>query len=257
MPAMLLLGLCIVLRRLWPRLGWSLFRCTIRSWARCALRIMNVHVEVRGTAPEPPFFMVSNHLSYLDIPLLHAQLSGHFLSKAEVSSWPIAGLMARLAGTLFVDRERRRDLTRVLPEVEQLLQSGGGIVIFPEGTSSAGTHVLPFKPALFEVPLRTGVGVSMASIRYQTHRSDPPPGEAVCWWGEMPFGSHFLKLLALKRVQAEVHFAPDRIQGEDRKQLSSRAYELVVQHFEPTTSAALAATIAGSSASPLPDAQSS
>lgn len=255
--ATLALGFCSVLRQVWPKLGWGLFRATTRSWGRCVLVVMNVQVEVRGTAPKPPFFLVSNHLSYLDIPLLHALLSGHFLSKAEISSWPIAGLMARIAGTLFVDRKRPRDLTRVLPEVEQLLHSGGGIVIFPEGTSSAGSEVLPFKPALFEVPLRTDVSVSVAALRYETHPSDPHAGEAVCWWGDMPFGSHFLRLLTLRRVQAQVTFAPEQLRGEDRKQLSTRAYELVVRNFEPTTNASLAASIAAATTSSLPDAQPS
>lgn len=255
--ATLMLGICILLRQLWPKLGWGLFRATIRTWGRCVLVVMNVHVEVRGSAPSPPFFLVSNHLSYLDIPLLHALVSGHFLSKAEISSWPVAGLMARVAGTLFVDRERLRDLTRVLPELEQLLHSGGGIVIFPEATSSAGSQVLPFKPALFEVPLRTGVRVSVASLRYETHPSDPHAGEAVCWWGAMPLGAHFLKILTLKRIQAHVTFAPEQLEAEDRKQLSTSAFEVVERDFEQTTSALLAASIAGTPTSSLPDAQRS
>jgi 1-acyl-sn-glycerol-3-phosphate acyltransferase len=251
--ATLSLAVCILLRQVWPKLGWGLFRATIRTWGRCVLVVMNVHVEVRGTAPVPPFFLVSNHLSYLDIPLLHSLLSGHFLSKAEISSWPIAGHMARVAGTLFVDRERARDLTRVLPEVEQLLRSGGGIVIFPEGTSSAGSHVLPFKPALFEVALRTGIEVSVASLCYETHPSDPHAGETVCWWGDMPFGSHFLRILTLKRIQARVTFAPEQLVDEDRKLLSTRALALVEQNFEITTNASL---IAGNPTGTLSDAQS-
>lgn len=224
-----------LLRTVWPSAGWPMFRWAIRTWARGILWVMGVRVEVDGCAPAPPFFLVSNHLSYLDIPVLHSQLSGHFLSKAEIASWPIAGWLARMAGTLFVDRTRRRDLARVIPEVETLLRAGNGVVIFPEGTSSSGAEVLPFKPSLFEVPLRTGVAVSQAALQYRLAGDSPAVAETVCWWGEMPFASHFLKLLTLPGVDARVSFGSAPLVDDDRKRLSDRARQAVLQEFRPTS----------------------
>lgn len=234
-PTVVVMVTGVALRRVWPAAGWPMFRWAIRTWARGTLVVLGVRVQVEGQAPAPPFFLVSNHLSYLDIPVLHAQLSGHFLSKAEIASWPLAGWLARVAGTLFVDRTRRRDLARVIPEVETLLQAGNGVVIFPEGTSSPGAEVLPFKPSLFEVPLRTGVGVSQAALQYQVPQGQPPVAEVVCWWGDMPFVSHFLKLLTLPGIDARVSFGSKSLVDDDRKRLSDRARDAVLQQFQPSS----------------------
>ena len=229
------LGLGILVRVPFPGLGWPIFRAAIRYWGRAVLVTMGVRVTANGKAPEPPFFLVANHLSYLDIPLLHAQMSGHFLSKAEIASWPIAGQFAKWAGTLFVDRSLRGDLKRVIPEVETILQAGNGVMIFPEGTSSGGAEVLPFKASLFDVPARSGVGVSYAAIKYSMRGSDLPVEEVVCWWRDMPFASHFLKLLTVPGVDAQVDFGSQVLVDDDRKRLSERAREAVLLHFQPSS----------------------
>ena len=139
-----------LLSPVWPAVGRPLHQGTIRLWARACLGILGVRVRVDGPVPEPPFFLVANHLSYLDILVLHATVRGTFLAKAEIAGWPVLGWLARLAGTQFVERERRRDLSRVGGALSQLLARGEGVIVFPESTSTQGAQVLDFKPALFQ-----------------------------------------------------------------------------------------------------------
>lgn len=213
----------------------------IQSWARLCSRVLGLHVRVSGTPPRPPFFLVSNHLSYVDVLVYHSLVRGCFLAKAEVARWPVMGIMARGGNTLFIDRERRRDLTRVLDEVQAVLDGGGGVIVFPEGTSTMGAEVAPFKPSIFEIALRTGIPVSTASVTYATPEAARPAHLSVCWWGDMGFLSHLLRLLTLPRIDAVVAFGATALTGGDRKSLARRAQGAVAASFTPVVASAEAA----------------
>lgn len=226
--------LCKPLHLVSRSLGGRLHDFWVGTWARSCAAILGIRVEVAGSPPEPPYFLVSNHLSYLDILVFHGQLgSAHLLSKSEVAGWPVLGLLARSAGTLFIDRRRRRDLPRVIDEVRRRLDAGRGVVVFPEGTSSQGAEVGPFKPALFEVAIETGMPVSCAAISYQTPPQSAPAHLAVCWWGDMPFLGHLLPLMALPGVRASLRFAEQPVTAPDRKSLASLAQRAVAAEFTP------------------------
>lgn len=216
------------------RRGSDASHAAIRTWARGCLLILNVRVERSGEAPEPPFFLVHNHLSYLDILVLHAHVRGRFLSKLEISGWPIAGWLARLAGTLFIDRDKRRDVSRVIPEMQAVLAAGDGVMIFPEGTSSPGERILPFHPSLLQVPTSLSMPTHWGTLAYRVPAGSQPAFWSVCWWGDMPFGSHFLKLMALPRIDVALRFGSPPVRADDRKTLAARLHERMVSHFEPT-----------------------
>lgn len=227
---------CLPLAAAAPRAFGRVHFALMRTWARTALSLMGVRLAVDGRPPEPPFLLVANHLSYLDILVLLATVRGTLLSKAEIARWPVLGFLARTTGTLFVDRTRKRDLPRVIAEIERCSARGLGVAMFPEGTSSDGAGVLPFKPSLFEVALRTRRPVHCATLGYALAPDLPPAHMAVCWWGDMTFGDHVGRLLQLPRIDARVAFAPEPIAVagiDDRKELARLAHATVAASFRP------------------------
>ncbi len=216
-----------------PALGRRSHHFAVRSWARAIVAILGIEIEVEGKLPESPYFLVSNHLSYVDVVVLFSKLDGFFLAKSEIAGWPILGFLARTTGTLFVDRRRKTDLLRVIGDVERVLAGGGGVIVFPEGTSTRGDAVLPFRPSLFEVAVRTGLPVHHASLTYRTPPSGPTADLAVCWWGDMGFFSHLLSLLTLPSIRAGIHFGAVPLVARDRKTLARRAHDAVAKHFVP------------------------
>ena len=241
---LLMLAVLVLLPPLWggralsamgkKRVGSKVSRFAITRWARWSCAILGVRITHEGPIPSPPFFLVANHLSYMDILILHATVRGHFLSKSEIGSWPIAGRLAKWAGTLFIDRSKRRDVSRSLPELQEALRGGEGVILFPEGTSTAGSTVDPFHPSLLQAPLTLEMGTHVASLHYTTSSDANPAHMHVCWWGDMPFGSHFLKLLTLPSIDAHIRFHTDTFHGEDRKALAQSARNGVLEMFRPS-----------------------
>lgn len=206
----------------------------LRIWSRSFLRVLGVRVSWRGPAPEPPFLLAANHLSYLDILVLASRLPTTFVAKAEVAGWPVLGPLCSSFGTLFVDRSRKSDLPRLLGRLEGALSAGCGVVFFPEGTSSAGAGILPFRSPLLALPAASGHPVHAAALSYRTLPDEAPAHLSVCWWGDMPFGSHLVPLLGLSRIEATVSVAPEPLVDADRKALAMALREAVLGEFAPS-----------------------
>ena len=230
-----------------PSTDPALQRLWIGTWAKTCLWILGVETRYEGPLPErvgnrnkEAYFMVANHLSYIDILVLLARLDARFLAKSEIAGWPVLGLLAKSTGTLFVDRSRKRDLTRVIGEVKSVLGRGTGVIVFPEGTSTDGSQVERFKPSLFEVPVETGVPVRVAALHYDSPVGPKPAWEAVCWWGDAPFGSHFVSFLNQPKTIATVTFSPDILRSTDepqsgaRKALAEAAQQATERSFTPS-----------------------
>jgi 1-acyl-sn-glycerol-3-phosphate acyltransferase len=228
----LALPLLLLTGDLFPRVHFRL----MQTWARGVARLLGMRFEVEGRPPKPPYLLVSNHLSYVDVVALQAVCGCVFLAKAEVARWPVIGFLARTGGTLFVDRTRRTDLPRAVEAVASVVERGRGVVFFPEGTSTDGSSVLPFNPSLFEVAIRTGLPVYCASLGYAVPRGSPPAHLSVCWWGDMEFFSHLYNLLQIPSFRARIAFAPQPVAREeraDRKVLAERARRSVEACFTP------------------------
>ncbi|HEX9641001.1 MAG TPA: 1-acyl-sn-glycerol-3-phosphate acyltransferase [Candidatus Krumholzibacteria bacterium] len=210
----------------------------MRAWGRGCLWILGGRLEVEGVAPEPPYLLVTNHLSYVDILLLAAALPAvHFVSRADVRQWPILGPVATAGQTIYVERERSRDLPQVVDRMRAILAEGGGIAFFPEATTSGGTGLLPFRGPLFEAPVCTGFAVLCASICYETSKGVPAAAESICWWRDMPFVSHVWGLLGLRGFRARLCISPRAQRGADRKELAALCQQEVQRIFRPTTQA--------------------
>jgi 1-acyl-sn-glycerol-3-phosphate acyltransferase len=211
---------------------WRSFN--FRNWARATAALLRMRIAVEGTQPQEPFFAVSNHLSYLDVVTLASQLDCVFIAKSDVAGWPVLGLLCRSMGTIFVNRNSRKDVLRVNALIETALDAGKGVLLFPEGTSTAGVEVLPFHSALLEPAARAGYPVSYATINYRTPAGEPPANLSVCWWGEMTFLSHLWRLFQLASFDATVAFGSHSIRADDRKTLARELWHAVQQEFVPS-----------------------
>jgi 1-acyl-sn-glycerol-3-phosphate acyltransferase len=226
-----LVGSLALARRPHARSRWR-GRC-FQLWSRVLCRVFGVRVRVTGPPPEPPFVLVSNHVSYLDILVLGTRLPCVFVAKAEIDDWPIFGALCRAVNTVFVDRSSKRDLPRVLARIEEELAASQGIVIFAEGTSGAGDRVLPFRSSLLELPARIGRPVHWAALGYRAPAAGPPTHLSITWWGEMPLVPHVRQLLRLPRIEASVAFGAEPVVHLDRKRLTDELWRAVDDAFEP------------------------
>lgn len=208
-------------------------RAVLRGWSRGVAHLLGIRITIEGVVPEAPFFLVSNHLSYLDIVVYAAGMPCRFVAKQEVRSWPVVGFLAQAGGTIFIDRTMKRDAVRVLDDLGRAVRDGDGVVVFAEATSTPGHTVLPFRPALLDWAARTGYPVHYASIEYRTPESSPPAHLAVCWWGDMTFGRHLVALSRLPRIEATIRYGSAPIAERDRKRLADRLQRAVVAQFTP------------------------
>jgi len=148
----------------------------IRRWSRRILGALGVRVTVEGAPYPGPCLIVANHVSWLDIMALHATCpQARFVSKADVLAWPALGWLIRSAGTLFIERERKRDALRVVHHMAEAMGQGDTVAIFPEGTTGAGPVVLPFHANLLQAAIAAEVPIQPAVLHYRE------PGQAFSW----------------------------------------------------------------------------
>jgi 1-acyl-sn-glycerol-3-phosphate acyltransferase len=198
----------------------------LHRWSRVLLRRWRVSIESSDAMPMSGL-VVSNHLSYLDALAFSALGPCIFVSKAEVKSWPLFGVLARTAGTVFVDRKRARSAPESNGQIEAVLREKIAVVLFPEGTSSDGSTVIPFRSPLFEAARQSGEPITPASIHYEA--GGGCVARDVCYWADMTFGPHLLKLLSLESIAAFVRFGQRIHARGDRKVLARLAHEAVIE----------------------------
>jgi 1-acyl-sn-glycerol-3-phosphate acyltransferase len=217
---------------LFPR-AWRRWRgFCFCGWARASARICGMKKTVRGAPPRGAFFLVSNHLGYIDVITLASLADCVFVAKSDVAGWPVVGFICRTVGIVFIDRARKRSIPEAMEKIERRMRQGLGVVLFPEGTSTSGERVAAFKPSLLELAATARVPVHYASLSYRTPPGEPTAREAVCWWGDMTFGGHVYRLLQLPRFDATVVFGERPVSANDRKALAEKLHDAVsAQHI--------------------------
>lgn len=208
-------------------------RFIYRTWARAFARMLKIEVTVVGQVPTPPFFLVTNHTGYVDIPMLRTVVEGVFVAKQEISGWPVVGTIIRNMGNIFIDRQNRRDIPRAGNEVIERLEAGEGVIIFPEGTTSNGRQILPFKPSFFEFAARAGIPVHYATVTYSTRDGHLPASTAVAWADDTPLTFHLARLFAMRGFHATVRFGEAPVTVGDRKLLARELEDRMRESFVP------------------------
>ena len=211
---------------------------------RLVLALVGVRVRVVGApVAERPLLILCNHVSWLDIMVLGAQMPLCFVAKSEVAGWPGIGLLARLQRTIFVDRQARTATGRVSGEIARRLDDGDPVVLFAEGTSSDGNRVLPFRSALVGAARPGTEGkpalVQPLAIAYVAQggvslgRSRRP---LVAWYGGMDLAPHLTEVLRRGGIEVELRFGAP-LPGGERKAATGRAEACVrammVQSLNP------------------------
>lgn len=201
---------------------------------RSLVALIGLEIVVHGEPRRAPgTLFVANHLSWADIPLFGALLGTAFVAKSQVRTYPLIGWLASLAGTLFVDRERPGQAPTQAAELRNGLLAGERLMLFPEGTSSAGRTVLPFKSALFAaVDAAADVNIQPVTIGYTALAGRPladADRERVAWVGDASLLPHALVLLAMTPIRVELVFHPvtRRAAHPDRKALASACWAAV------------------------------
>jgi 1-acyl-sn-glycerol-3-phosphate acyltransferase len=214
-------GVGIVLLR-FPHLTPSQRQARICWWSKKMLAAMGVALRVEGVPAEDAGLLVANHISWLDIMVIHAVVPrARFVSKADVKSWPLISRLVEAGGTLYLERERKRDALRVIHVMADALRAGQTVAIFPEGTTSTGHGLLPFHANLLQAAIATNASVQPAALRFSdaTHAVS----EATEFVGATTLLQSLWKTACGEQVVARLALLPARDpKGATRRELADR-----------------------------------
>lgn len=207
-----------VMRREFGRLTPEQTQWLVRQWSARMLDILGVTLVVDGPVPSHgPLLLVANHISWLDILVLNAARPTRFVSKAGVRRWPVLGTLVTGAGTLYLERESRRDAMRVVHQVAERLHAGDLVTFFPEGTTGDGHRLLPFHANLLQAAIAASAPALPLALRY-VDRLTGETSAAPLFVGETTLMASMWSTLRDPQVQAQVRYgAPQRAQGRERR----------------------------------------
>lgn len=200
-------------------------RVLIRRWSHKLLQLMRIEARVRGLPTKGlpgNLLIVANHISWLDIFVLNTVEPGRFIAKAELKSWPLVGLLIAGCGTLFLNRASRRDAHRINDKAREVLAAGDTITIFPEGTTTDGTTLLPFHGSLLQPVVDAQGHVQSIAIRYC--HTDGTYSDAPAYVGDTTFMASFWRVLGVRNLVVELTLPPPLpASGRHRRELSREA----------------------------------
>jgi 1-acyl-sn-glycerol-3-phosphate acyltransferase len=194
------------------RVGW---------WSARMLRRLGIGLHSQGEPHGGASLVVANHISWLDILAINAVHPSRFVSKSDVRRWPLIGWLVACGGTLFIERERKRDALRVVHQVADALRKGQTIALFPEGTTSLGHGLLPFHANLLQAAVSTGTPIQAVALRFSD--ATEAVSQAAAYVGD----THLLRSLWSVVTASQMHAQLQWLQpvlpaGEDRRELSER-----------------------------------
>lgn len=220
-------GLGIVALR-FPALSPDRQHAHVQAWSLQLLAHAGIRLRILGTPPVTgPVMLVANHLSWLDIPVMHAARYCRFISKSDVQGWPLIGALATAAGTLYIERSSRRDAMRMVRAMQKSLEDGEVLAVFPEGTTGDGRTLLPFHANLLQAALEAQAPVQPVGLRFVERAT----GE-VCFYpsyqGDETLVGSVWRTLSCPAIDAVVHFGCPELAGErDRRAWAQHLHQVV------------------------------
>ena len=226
----LLHGMAVMALR-FPSLNEAGRQARIGWWSAGVLRAMGVGLHITGTARPGATLLLANHVSWLDIAALHAAVPhARFVSKADVLRWPLLGWLIRGAGTLFIERERKRDALRVVHAMADALRAGQTVAVFPEGTTGEGAELLPFHANLLQAAIATATPIQPVVLRFAdpTHRFSP----AVAYVGDTTLLQSLWRVATARGLEVHVTLLMSRGSAHaDRRLLAESLRSLMAGHL--------------------------
>lgn len=214
-----------LLRLTKPRLTLAARAEWMRASCALVLRRLAISLAVEGPPPRPGL-IVSNHLSYLDILLHAAAMPCIFVAKSDVRGWPAFGRLAQCGGTIFIERGSRASAAETAMHMEYALRSGVTVVLFPEGTSTDGTTLLPFHSFLFEPAIEAESLITAAAVSYEAEGAEE---RDLCYYGDIHFVPHLLETIGRTSVRGRVRFESRPRMYASRKQAANDTWERVAR----------------------------
>ncbi len=205
------------------------------------LKEINFEVEKIYSRPDlfangKNYFMVCNHMSYMDLLFLGTGEPSVFVTSVEMRDSPFLGDIAKLGGAFFVERRDRSKIPGEVKALAEILRNKMNVFVFPEATSTHGMHILPFKKAMFSAAIEAQVDVLPLCLRYETVDGEPfneHNKDRIAWYGDMPFAPHFKQAMSLKSLKVTITYLdPIPIaQYPDRTLLAEASYNQISKHY--------------------------
>lgn len=223
-----ILGGIWTIRRDFPRLTQAQRNVRVQAWAQALLRKLAIELVLKGRPADGPVLLACNHISWLDIVVIHAARHCRFIAKSDLKSWPLVATLATGAGTLFIERESRRDALRVVHHMAEQLKAGEVLAVFPEGTTGDGTTVLPFHANLLQAAIAVDAPVQPLALNF----IDGATGGislVPCYIGDDTLVQSLWRTARTDRLQAVLHFGQaDKAGGRDRRAWAADLRQTIV-----------------------------
>jgi 1-acyl-sn-glycerol-3-phosphate acyltransferase len=224
----------LILRFVYPRAGPERRRELGTRWSRDLLAILAIRLDCEGESPPEAghgTLIAANHVSWVDVFAIGAVRHTRFVAKSEIRDWPVAGLIAERAGTLFVHRARRHDTGRIANHVKDALAAGDCVGLFPEGTTSEGDRLLKFHSSLFEPAVAHGARVHPVALRYLY--PDGTPCRAAAFIGELTFAQSLGLVIRTREMVVRVAFCePVDAAGRNRREVALETHARVARRLD-------------------------
>jgi len=207
--------------RSFPGLSQAQRDARVQVWAQALVGKLAIQLVVQGQPADGPVLIVANHISWLDIVAIHAARHCRFISKSDIKHWPLIGMLATGAGTIYIERESRRDAMRVVHHMAEQLRAGDVLAVFPEGTTGDGSTVLPFHANLLQAAITVNVPVQPLALSFVDGQTGQP-SLVPCYIGEDTLLQSLWRTVRADHIQAVLHFGtPETAQGRDRRTWSA------------------------------------